>query len=128
MVKDNINFDKFLSIQVFAHGLMNIILFFLVFSSVGGFPLWKIVVIFQGQDVLLAIYKIYINKKNTQKPWTYMEGQMVLFFGVFLTIIIYANKKYYFANDENNFYINIFEISFASIMMRWGNQMTGVFV
>lgn len=53
---------------------------------------------------------------------------MIAFFIIFLTIIVFAHKKHYFANDDILFYINIFEINFAAMMMRWGNQMQALFV
>lgn len=100
---------------------MNILLFFLVFSSIGGFPIWKILVIFHGQDVFLSLYRIYLQKSLTKIGWEFIEVFMITLFGVFYLLIVFVNHHDYFGNNDDAFYINIFEINFAAIMMRWGN-------
>ena len=51
---------------------------------------------------------------------------MAFLYTVFFHIIEFVNRRDYFGNDDV-FYLNIFEINFAAIMMRWGNQMMDKF-
>lgn len=107
---------------------MNILLYFLVFSSVGGFPVWKIVLIFNGQDVFLAIFRLFLHKERIQEKWQFLEVFIIALFTVFGVMLVYVNRHDYFQDDENNFYINIFEINLAAILARWGGQMTSKFL
>lgn len=51
---------------------------------------------------------------------------MIILFGIFFLIILFANRHDYFNNDIL-FYLNIFEISLASILWKYGEEMLEYF-
>lgn len=51
---------------------------------------------------------------------------MILLFCIFFLIIVFVNRHDYFNNDIL-FYLNIFEISLASILWKYGEEMLAYF-
>jgi len=60
--------------------------------------------------------------------WEFLEVFMIGLYLVFYLIIVFVNHHDYFGKNQDNFYLNIFEINFAAVMMRWAGQMTDKFM
>lgn len=101
------------------HGCINVILIFLVFSSVGGFPVWKILVIFHGQDVFKCLFHFIEDRKFDKEKWPINDILLFSFYTISYLVIVFYNHKHYF-HDEFTFYLNIFEINLAAILNRLG--------
>jgi len=52
---------------------------------------------------------------------------MIALFTTFYFIILYANRNDYFHQDDVLFYLNIFEINLAAVLMRWGENLADCF-